>query len=83
MLYSPTVRTTIIAHIAKFLIFITYKIRINFNLTIVKLIISYELPKALARFMKEDILGKLVTNELQNNLDNFKKLVESEVKIFE
>ncbi|AAP99181.1 MULTISPECIES: SRPBCC family protein [Prochlorococcus] len=47
------------------------------NFTIVKLIISYELPKALARFMKEDILGKLVTNELQNNLDNFKELVES------
>ena len=39
------------------------------NSTIVKLIISYELPKAIARFMKEDILGKLVTNELQNNLD--------------
>ena len=47
------------------------------NLTVVKLIISYELPKALARFMKEDILGKLVTNELQKNLDNFKNLVES------
>ncbi len=47
------------------------------NTTFVKLIISYELPKALARFMKEDILGKLVTNELQNNLDNFKNLVES------
>ena len=45
--------------------------------TLVELIISYELPKALARFMKEDILGKLVTNELQNNLDNFKNLVES------
>ena len=39
------------------------------DLTIVKLIISYELPKALARFMKEDILGKLVTNELQKNID--------------
>ncbi len=47
------------------------------NTTLVKLIISYELPKALARFMKEDILGKLVTNELQNNLNNFKNLVES------
>ncbi len=47
------------------------------ELTLVKLIISYELPKALARFMKEDILGKLVTNELQKNLDNFKSLVES------
>ena len=50
------------------------------DLTIVKLIISYELPKALARFMKEDILGKLVTNELQKNLDNFKQLVESRYK---
>ncbi|WP_269622196.1 SRPBCC family protein [Prochlorococcus marinus] len=45
--------------------------------TSIKLIISYELPKAIARFMKEDMLGKLVTNELQNNLDNFKSLVES------
>ncbi len=48
------------------------------NYTSVTLIISYELPKALARFMKEDILGKLVTNELQKNLDNFKKLVEND-----
>ena len=47
------------------------------SLTRVKLVISYELPKALARFMKEDILGKLVTKELQKNIDNFKKLVES------
>ncbi len=47
------------------------------NYTLVKLIITYELPKVIARFMKEDILGKLVTNELQTNLDNFKKLVES------
>ena len=50
------------------------------SLTRVKLVISYELPKALARFMKEDILGKLVTNELQKNLDNFKQLVESRYK---
>ncbi len=47
------------------------------DLTIVKLVISYELPKALARFMKEDILGQLVTNELQKNIDNFKQLVEA------
>ena len=47
------------------------------NITVVKLIISYELPQALARFMKEEILGKLVTNELQKNIDNFKELVES------
>ena len=51
------------------------------SLTRVKLVISYELPKALARFMKEDILGKLVTKELQKNLDNFKQLVESRYKI--
>ncbi len=51
------------------------------DLTTVKLIISYELPKALARFMKEDILGKLVTNELQKNLDNFKQLVENRYQI--
>ncbi len=50
------------------------------QLTLVKLIISYELPKTLARFMKEDILGKLVTNELQKNLDNFKNLVENQYK---
>ena len=50
------------------------------SLTIVKLIISYGLPQVLARFMKEDILGKLVTNELQKNLDNFKQLVESRYK---
>ena len=50
------------------------------DLTTVKLIISYELPKALARFMKEDILGKLVTNELQKNIDNFKNLVENRYK---
>ncbi len=49
----------------------------NDQLTVVRLVISYELPKALARFMKEDILGKVVTNELQKNLDNFKDLVES------
>ena len=49
----------------------------NNELTVVKLIISYELPKALARFMKEDILGKLVTKELENNLNNFKQLVEN------
>ncbi len=49
----------------------------NTNITTVKLIISYELPKMIARLMEENILGKMVTNELQINLDNFKKLVES------
>ena len=47
------------------------------NLTIVKLTISYELPKVLARLMEANILGGIVTNELQTNLDRFKKLVES------
>tara|TARA_B100000131_G_C18038469_1_gene581412 strand:- start:75 stop:524 length:450 start_codon:yes stop_codon:yes gene_type:complete len=45
--------------------------------TIVRLIISYELPKIVARLMEKNILGNLVTNELQTNLNNFKKLVES------
>jgi len=29
-----------------------------------------------ARFMEENILGKMVTNELQANIDRFKNLVE-------
>ncbi len=44
--------------------------------TMVKLTISYELPQVLARFMAENILGKMVTNELQTNINRFKKLVE-------
>ena len=47
------------------------------NQTNVKLTISYELPKILARLMQENILGKMVNNELQNNLDRFKNLVEN------
>ncbi len=47
------------------------------KLTLVKLVISYELPKIVARLMEKNILGNLVTNELQTNLDNFKNLVES------
>ncbi|WP_320663444.1 SRPBCC family protein [Prochlorococcus sp. MIT 1223] len=47
--------------------------------TIVRLTISYELPKILARIMEENILGKMVTNELQINLDRFKSLVEQRV----
>ena len=46
------------------------------NKTIVKLTISYELPKILARLMEKNILGGMVTNELQTNLDRFKSLVE-------
>ncbi len=44
--------------------------------TVVKLKISYELPKILARLMKENILGGMVTKELQINLDRFKELIE-------
>ncbi len=47
------------------------------NITIVKLTISYELPKVLARLMEANILGGMVTSELQNNLDRFKDLVEN------
>ena len=49
----------------------------NENFTLVKLTISYELPKVLARLMEANILGGIVTNELQTNLDRFKKLVEN------
>ena len=31
----------------------------------------------IARFMEENILGKMVTNELQANIDRFKDLVEN------
>ena len=48
----------------------------NSNLTSVNLSVTYELPKMIARLMEENILGKMVTNELQANIDRFKKLVE-------
>ena len=44
--------------------------------TTVNLAITYELPKMIARLMEENILGKMVTNELQANIDRFKDLVE-------
>ena len=44
--------------------------------TVVKLQISYDLPSILARLMEENILGSMVTNELQNNINRFKSLVE-------
>ena len=47
------------------------------NQTTVKLTISYELPRILAPLMEPSILGGMVTNELQANLDRFKELVES------
>jgi len=46
------------------------------QITTVNLAITYELPKMIARFMEENILGKMVTNELQTNIDRFKDLVE-------
>tara|TARA_Y100001968_G_scaffold45599_1_gene35626 strand:+ start:6538 stop:6996 length:459 start_codon:yes stop_codon:yes gene_type:complete len=46
------------------------------NITIIKLTISYQLPQILARLMEENILGGMVTQELQTNLDRFKNLVE-------
>ena len=49
----------------------------NSNVTLVNLSVTYELPKMIARFMEENILGKMVTNELQANIDRFKDLVES------
>ena len=48
----------------------------NLNSTSVNLSVTYELPKMIARLMEENILGKMVTNELQANIDRFKKLVE-------
>ena len=45
--------------------------------TSVKLSVTYELPKMIARLMEENILGKMVTNELQANIDRFKDLVET------
>ena len=46
------------------------------SLTTVNLSVTYELPRMLARLMEENILGKMVTNELQVNIDRFKDLVE-------
>jgi uncharacterized membrane protein len=34
----------------------------------------------IARFMEEKILGKMVTNELQANIDRFRDLVEKNYK---
>jgi len=47
--------------------------------TVVELKISYELPKVLANLMKENMIGGMVTKELQKNLDRFKELVEKSV----
>ncbi len=44
--------------------------------TYIELKISYELPRILAGLMEENILGGMVTNELQTNINRFKELVE-------
>ena len=49
----------------------------NDKQTGVKLSVTYELPRILAPLMEPNILGGMVTNELQENLDRFKALVES------
>ena len=49
----------------------------NANETTVNLSVTYELPKIIARLMEENILGKMVTNELQININRFKNLVET------
>ncbi len=51
------------------------------KITTVKLSISYELPKVLAPLMEARILGRMVTNELQGNIDRFRDLVESGYEI--
>ena len=48
----------------------------NEKLTTVNLSVTYELPRMIAKLMKENILGRMVTNELQANIDRFKNLVE-------
>ena len=48
--------------------------------TSVNLAVTYELPRMIARFMEEKILGKMVTNELQANIDRFRDLVEKNYK---
>ena len=47
--------------------------------TVVELKISYELPKVLANLIKENMIGGMVTKELQKNLDGFKELIEKSV----
>ena len=52
----------------------------NQELTLVNLSVTYELPKMIARLMEENILGKMVTKELQANIDRFRDLVENNYK---
>ncbi len=50
----------------------------NGNKTLVTLSVTYELPRVLAPLMEANILGGMVTNELQANINRFKDLVESD-----
>ena len=52
----------------------------NYKNTSVDLSVTYELPKMIARLMEENILGKMVTKELQANIDRFRDLVENNYK---
>ena len=45
--------------------------------TAVKLSVSYELPAVIAPLLEPTILGRMVTKELQANLDRFRDLVQS------
>ncbi|MCP4974138.1 MAG: SRPBCC family protein [Prochlorococcus sp.] len=47
------------------------------SLTVVKLSVTYQLPRVVAPLMEPSILGGMVTRELQANLDRFRDLVES------
>ena len=49
--------------------------------TAVKLSVTYELPGVLAPLMEPSILGRIVTKELQANLDRFRDLVESDYSV--
>ena len=52
----------------------------NKDATLVNLSVTYELPRMIARIMEENILGKMVTNELQANINRFRDLVENNYK---
>ena len=46
------------------------------NKTLVKLTITFELPRILAPLMESGLLNDMVTKELQGNIDRFKELTE-------
>ena len=51
--------------------------RLAADRTAVKLTVSYELPAVVAPLMDSNIMGGIVTKELQANIDRFKDCVES------